>query len=297
MILATSVGGFLSAVLTVGAFILLGILFGITTRIQLMELAQLHHPLLRRLQDEAAGTFHHSLIVGNLAERAAELVGADALLVRVGAYYHDIGKLAQPHFYLENQVESDNPHHNLHPYASAQKIIEHIAHGLELARTHRLPPTVARFIPEHHGTRLVTYFYRKASLEDPVLDAAPFTYPGPKPQSRQTAIVMLADSAEAVVRSSDDRSPQRIDALVDGVIAERLAEGQLDESDITLQDLRTIAESFKATLRAVYHPRIPYPPPTAAEERQAAAAARFLRTPPSPMDGITPPSGAAGREP
>lgn len=287
-LLSTALGGLLSAVITVGAFIVLGLLFGITTRVQLMELAQLNHPLLRRLQAEAPGTFHHSVVVSNLAERAADLVGADSLLVRVGCYYHDIGKLARPSFYIENQLEGRNPHERLDPYTSARVISAHVAAGMELARKHRLPAQVRAFISEHHGTRLVTYFYRKASQEKADVDPRQFAYGGPKPQSRETAIVMLADSAESVVRSSRDRSPERIDALVEAVIAERLAEHQLDECDLTLRDLKVIGESLKATLRGIYHRRIEYPPPT--EEERAAQAARFLEQVPSaPIDGTSPP--------
>jgi len=249
-------------------------------------------PLLRRLQDEAPGTFHHSIIVGNLAERAAHLIGADALMVRVGCYYHDIGKLVQPGFYIENQMGGDNPHDNLDPFTSARIISEHVRSGMELARRYRLPPAIRAFVPEHHGTRLVAFFYRKAAQSDPDVDTEPFTYPGPKPQSKETAIVMLADSTEAVVRASEDRSPERIDALVDSVLAERLAEGQLDESDLTLREIKAIGESFKATLRGVYHPRIQYPEPTRAEqERQASGASFFQEGMPS-----TPPTGGTPQE-
>ncbi|MGQ9573510.1 MAG: HD family phosphohydrolase [Dehalococcoidia bacterium] len=287
-LLTTALGGLLSAVITVGAFIVLGLLFGITTRVQLMELAQLSHPLLRRLQAEAPGTFHHSVVVSNLAEQAADLVGADPLLVRVGCYYHDIGKLMRPSFYIENQTDERNPHERLDPYTSARIISAHVAAGMELARKYRLPSQVRAFISQHHGTRLVTYFYRKASQENPDVDSRLFAYAGPKPQSKETAIAMLADSAESVVRSSRDRSPERIDALVEAVIAERLAERQLDECDLTLRDLKVIGESFKTTLRGIYHRRIEYPPPT--EEEREALAARFLEQVPSaPVDGTAPP--------
>jgi putative nucleotidyltransferase with HDIG domain len=275
MVAAAGVNGFLSAFIALGAFLGLASLFGITTRVQLMELAQINQPLLRRLQDEAPGTFHHSIIVGNLAERAADAIDADPLLVRVGCYYHDIGKLLQPGFYVENQMGGENPHERLEAHVSAQIVLEHVRGGLELARKYRLPQGVAAFIPEHHGTGLVTYFYRKASQERSDVNAADFTYPGPKPQTRETALGMLADSVEATVRSSPDHSPERIDALVDEVISERVAEGQMDDCDLTLRDLKTIAESFKATLRGVYHPRLEYPQPTEAEKRRALSLVRF----------------------
>ncbi|MCH7835494.1 MAG: HDIG domain-containing protein [Chloroflexi bacterium] len=288
MIFAASLGGFLSAVIVVGATVILGLMFGITTRMQLMELAQLNHPLLRRLQEQAPGTFHHSVIVGNLAERAADQVDADSLLVRVGCYFHDIGKVAKPVYYIENQIQGENPHDKLTPAASAKMVADHVYTGLELAKRHRIPAQVRAFIPEHHGTRLVTYFYRKAASEDATTDPEKFRYPGPRPQSRETAIVMLADSVEAVVRSSRDRSVERVDSLVEAVIAERVTEGQLDECDLTLRDLKTISESFKATLRGVYHPRIEYPAPTAAE-RPAAAIGGLPEPLAGPMDGTAPP--------
>ena len=277
-----------TGVVTVGAFTFLGSTFGVTTRLQLLEMAQLTQPLLRRLQEEAPGTFHHSLLVATMGERAASQIGGHPLLVRVGAYYHDIGKLAQPHMYIENQGDGKNPHDELDPWESARVIQEHVRWGLELARRQRLPERVREFIPEHHGTRLVTYFYRKAAQLGSEVDPAAFTYEGPRPRSRETAIVMLADSCEAVVRSSRDRDPQRIDSLIDGVISERLAERQLDDSDLTLRDLRLIGESFKVTLRGVYHPRIEYPEPTAAERERLARGPlpEDFKAPPAPVSDL-----------
>ncbi|MBI5289518.1 MAG: HDIG domain-containing protein [Chloroflexi bacterium] len=283
MALASGVGGLSAGVIAAGAFVTAGALFGVTTRLQLMELSQLNAPLLRKLQDEAPGTFHHSIIVGNLAERAADLIGADALLTRVGCYYHDIGKTLQPGMYIENQLSGETPHDDMTPEESSAIIMRHVTGGQELAARARLPTRVQAFIPEHHGTRLVAYFYRKAAEKDPEVDTGVYTYPGPKPQSKETAIVMLADSCEATVRSAADRSPERISEMVEAVIAERLQEGQLDDSDLTLRDLRTTAESFKATFRAVYHPRVQYPAPSAAEVRR-----RVLRLP-----SMRPPNAAA----
>jgi len=285
MLIASGLCGFVTAVITVGATVVLGVMFGVTTRIQLMELAQLSHPLLRELQEKAPGTFHHSVIVGNLAERAADLVAADSLLVRVGCYFHDIGKVAKPEYYIENQLDTSNPHDKLQPGVSARLVAEHVRNGLQLTGRYRLPARVRAFIPEHHGTRLVTYFYRKASAHDPTTDPEKFRYPGPKPQSKETAIVMLADSVEAVVRSSRDRSHERIGELVDGVIAERVAEGQFDECDLTMRDLRTISESFKATLRGIYHPRIEYPSPTKAElQTVGRPGVAYIKPPADPME-------------
>ena len=270
---ASVVAGGLSSVLAVGLFALLGSVFGITTRLQLMELAQISAPLLRRLQDEAPGTFHHSILVGNLAERAADLIGADSLLARVGSYYHDIGKLGRPGYFIENQLTDVNPHEGLDPVASSEILQDHVRHGLDLARRQRLPDKVRAFIQEHHGTLRTAYFYRLAAQADPDVDPARFTYAGPRPRSRETAIVMLADSTEATARAAKDRSPARIDAIVESVIAERLAEGQFDECDLTLRDLRVIAESFKRSLRANYHPRVEYPAPAPAEQERRRTAA------------------------
>ena len=289
ILVAAGLGGLLSAIIALGATVILGLAFGITTRQQLMGMAQLSHPLLRQLQEQAPGTFHHSVIVGNLAERAADLIGADALLVRVGCYFHDIGKSAKPAFYIENQTGGENPYDKLGPEESAKMIAEHVLAGVELARSHRVPEAVRAFIPEHHGTRLITYFYRKAVAADPEVDAEKFRYPGPRPQSRETAIVMLADSVEAIVRSSRDRSEERIISLVKAVLAERLAEGQLDECDLTMRDLATIADSFSSTLRGVYHARVEYPAPTGAEKSIVAAALSAPAPLAGPMDGASPP--------
>jgi cyclic-di-AMP phosphodiesterase PgpH len=266
----------LTGLLTIAGIVLLGPLLKIGTRLQLMELGQLNAPLLRRLQEEAPGTFHHSIIVGNLAERAATGIGADALLVRVGCYYHDIGKMSRPGFFVENQLNGETPHDRLAPVKSAQIIADHVRDGDALARQYRLPEVLRAFIAQHHGTRMVSYFYRKAAAEDADVDAGLYTYPGPRPASRETAIVMLADSIEAAARAAAQRSPEQIDALVEDVISERLSEGQLDDCELTMRDLRAVAESFKVSLRAIYHPRIEYPSPTGLEEarrrRHAGAA-------------------------
>ena len=284
MLVASGVAGLGSVVIIMGGSYILGAAFGVATRIQLMELGQLSHPLLRQLQEQAPGTFHHSVIVGNLAERAADLTGADSLLVRVGSYFHDIGKIVKPGYYIENQIDGQNPHDRLDPLASARMVSEHVRAGAKLTARYHIPARVRAFVPEHHGTRLVTYFYRKASADDPNVDPERFRYPGPRPQSKETAIVMLADSVEAVVRAAKDRSHERIDELVDAVINERVAEGQLEECDLTLRDLRTIADSFKATLRGIYHPRIEYPAPTKAELATAGAQASiaFIKPPSEP---------------
>jgi putative nucleotidyltransferase with HDIG domain len=289
ILIGSLLAGGLSAVIAIGGPVVLGPLFGIDTRMQLMALAQLDHPLLRKLQEEAPGTFHHSVIVGNLSERAADVIGADTLLVRVGCYFHDIGKTLKPVYYIENQHDGASPYDALDPAASAKMVTDHVKGGVDLARRYRVPERVRAFIPEHHGTRLVTYFYRKAAAQDPKTDPEAFRYPGPKPQSRETAIVMLADSVEAVVRSSRDRSPERIEALVRAVVGERVAEGQFDECALTLRDLKLIGDAFVATLRGVYHARIEYPKPMVGEKSTIASALSAPPTLPAPMDGNAPP--------
>lgn len=269
--LAAGIHGLAASVAALGVFVVLALFFGVTTRLQLMELAQAEHPLLRRLQDEAPGTYHHSMLVGALAERAASGIGADALLVRVGAYYHDIGKLAMPDHYVENMLGgTPSPHDSMEPADSARVIRAHVTNGIELAKKYRLPAVVRNFIPQHHGTRLVTYFYRQATAEGKTVTAADFRYEGPRPQTREAAIIMLADSSEAVARARQGDGAASIDQIVDSVFAERLAEGQLDECDITLRELQAVAASFKATLRAVYHPRVQYPSATPDEIAQLA---------------------------
>ena len=265
IVLAASANGGLSAFLAAGIYVTMGSVFGVTTRLQLLEMSQLSQPLLLRLQDEAPSTFQHSVIVANLAEKGAHTIGADALLARVGCYYHDIGKLLRPGFFIENQLGGDNPHDRLDPADSARIISDHVRDGVNLAREYKLPQKVANFVPEHHGTRMVAYFYRRAAEQDPNVDIDAFRYPGPKPQSRETAIAMLADSCEATVRSSLDHSSERIDAVVDDIFNERLSEGQLDESDLTLNNIRALAASFKTTIKAIYHPRVEYPAPSDAE--------------------------------
>ena len=286
--LASVILAIATSVLVIGAFSFLGQVFGIATRLQLLELAQFTQPLLRRLQEESPGTFHHSLLVATMAERAAAQVGADALLVRVGAYYHDIGKLAQPHMYIENQADGGNPHDALDPLESASVIQDHVRRGVELAKRYHLPEPVRAFIPEHHGTRLVTYFYRKAAQRDPSVDPGLFTYGGPRPRRKETAIVMMSDSTEAVVRSSKARDEETIARLVDAVIQERLNEHQFDDCDLTLRQIQAIGESFKVTLNGVYHPRIEYPEPSEAERRRGAAPVPSGAPAPSsdaPVDG------------
>ncbi len=251
--------GLLAAIVTIGVLPFLEQLFGLITPIKLLELANPAHPLLRRLQLEAPGTYHHSIMVGNLAEAAAEAVGADSLLVRVGTYYHDVGKLRRPAFFMENQVGIENPHDRMTPSLSALTVSAHVRDGLELAREYRLPQTVADFIPQHHGTALLTYFFHQALEKGDPFDEAAFRYEGPKPQTRETAIVMLADAVEAAVRSLNRPTPDRVDEVVRRLIREKLEDGQLNECGLTFSDLNRIAGAFVRILSGVLHPRLEYP--------------------------------------
>ncbi|MDQ7843771.1 MAG: HDIG domain-containing protein [Armatimonadota bacterium] len=250
--------GVLVGMIAIGALPYLENLFGLVTPIKLLELSNPGHPLLRRLQLEAPGTYHHSIMVANLAEAAAEAVGADSLLVRVGTYYHDIGKIRRPAFFVENQVGIENPHDRMAPSLSALTVLAHVRDGLEYAREAKLPAPVAAFIPEHHGTSLITYFYHQARERGPAEEEA-FRYEGPRPQSRETAIVMLADAVEGAARALPRPTPDRIAQVVRRIIREKLEDGQLDECDLTFRDLDRIAEVFTRLLASMYHPRVEYP--------------------------------------
>jgi len=260
---ASVANGILSSSLTFATFSWLGGLVGITTPLQLLELARPTHPLTRRLMLEAPGTYHHSLLVGNLGERAAELVGADTLLVRVAALHHDVGKVLRPYFFVENQTNGDNYHQQLDPTTSAQIIISHVKDSLELARKHHFPDAVLDVIAQHHGTTRVGlgYFYQQARQETGKgeIDEAAFRYPGPRPHSKEAAIIMLADSVEAAVRASKPSSPGEMERIVRKITNDRLVSGELDKCDLTLRDLAAIRGAFIDVLQGVFHPRIQYP--------------------------------------
>ncbi len=250
--------GLLSGLVAFGCVVLLGHLFRITTVFELRELADPNHPLLRQLLLRTPGTYHHSLLVANLAERAAEVIGADPLLARVGAYYHDIGKMRNPLAFIENQT-GRNPHDELDPLVSAQIVSAHIRDGLALAERYKLPERIREMIPAHHGTALVKYFYQIARERGQVVDEAQFRHPGPRPRTKEAGIVMLADGVEASVRSLSEKTPDTIRAMVDKIVDERLGDGQLDECDLTLRDIHRITDAFGELLLGVYHERIPYP--------------------------------------
>jgi cyclic-di-AMP phosphodiesterase PgpH len=254
--------GLLSASLALIAFFLVGNFSNIITPLQLMELARPTHPLLKHLLLKAPGTYHHSLIVSNMAEQAAENIGANALLTRVGTYYHDIGKAVRPYFFVENTTGDSNFHQKLDPHTSAQIIINHVKDGMDLAQKYRLPKALQAFISEHQGTGLVRYFLHEAKekASDPSkIDENDFRYPGPKPQSRETAILMLADAAEAAVRAETPASVEETEKIVDKTINERIICGELNECGLTIKDLKVIRETFIDILQGVFHPRIKYP--------------------------------------
>jgi len=252
---------FLSPIIVLGVVPLIETPFGITTDLTLLELVDLNQPLLRQLAIKSPGTYHHSLMVGSLAEAAARSIGANPLLTRAGAYYHDIGKMEIREYFIENQeTGSENIHDRLPPSESARIVIDHVSRGIELAEQHKLPREIKAFITEHHGKTRLAYFFSKASREQGrVVDEAKFRYGGPKPQSRETAILMLADGIEAATRSLDHPSPQEMSDLVDKFVSVRLSEGDLDECPLHLKELSQIKASFLNILIGIHHQRIQYP--------------------------------------
>jgi len=252
--------GFISTVLTMGLLPIFEYLFDITTDITLLELSDLNRPILKRLTLEAPGTYHHSIVVGNLAEAAAKALGANPLLARVGAYYHDIGKIDKPEYFVENQMGVKSKHEKLSPSMSALILESHIKEGVELAEKEHLPKKLIHLIREHHGTTLMTYFYKKAlDKGGSKTEEAEYRYPGPKPHSKEAAILMLADAVEAASRTLEDPKPARIMSLIKKIIMEKFEQGELEECELTLKDLHIIEESFLPILIGVFHLRIDYP--------------------------------------
>lgn len=268
------ISGLFASIVAIGVLPYLESAFKITSAIRLLELSNPNHPLLRRLMMEAPGTYHHSILVGNLAEAAAEAVGADGLLARVGAFYHDIGKLKRPYFFVENQVGKDNPHDRIAPSLSTLIITSHVKDGLELANEYKLPDVVTQFIAQHHGTDLVRFFFHRATeaSEGNVVEEKDFRYPGPKPQGKEVAIVSLADAVEAAVRSLSRPTPGKIEGLVRKIIKDRLNSGELDESDLTFQDMDRIANAFAKVIMGMFHTRVEYPEKITKEEIEGKRA-------------------------
>lgn len=256
-------GGVLTATLAAFALPPTESLFGIVTDVKLLELSNVELPLLKRLALEAPGTYQHSLIVATLAEAAAKAVGANALLVRIGSYYHDIGKLNDPRMYVENQRPGMNPHDLLSPEESVERIVKHVREGIRMAEEAHLPRQIVDLIPQHHGTRRLHYFYnkalRRAETSGQMVDDQQFRYPGPKPQTIEAAIVMMCDSAEAAARSLRQRTPENIQRIVRKIIDDIVTDGQLDDCNLRMRDLRVIRQTILHTLLTIYHERVPYP--------------------------------------
>lgn len=252
--------GLISTFLTMGLLPVFEYLFDITTDITLLELSDLNNPLLKRLTLEAPGTYHHSIVVGNLAEAAAKALDANPLLARVGAYYHDIGKVDKPEYFVENQMGVKSKHEKLSPSMSALILESHVKEGAELAEKEHLPKKLIDMIKEHHGTTLMTFFYKKAlDKGGSRTEEAEFRYPGPKPRSKEAAILMLADAVEAASRTLEEPKPARIRNLIRKIIMDKFEQGELEECELTLKDLHIIEESFLPILIGVFHPRIDYP--------------------------------------
>ena len=260
-----SIVAILSPIVTYGLIGLLEVSFSITTNLTLIELLDFQHPLLKRLQHEANGTFNHSIVVGNLAEACADAISANSLLCRVGAYYHDLGKMVRPEYYIENQYSGENRHDTLTSVMSAKIIKNHVTDGLELAKEYSLPTIVSDFIPMHHGTTRVEYFYRKALEEDNKVDEVQFQYPGPKPNTKETGILMICEAVEAAVRSIKEPDIMKIEAMIDKIINMRVTAGQLSECPLTMDELTRIkgkvdgSSGLLPVLRGIYHIRIEYP--------------------------------------
>ena len=256
------VGSLLSGILSTGLLPFFESMFDIVTNVKLLELSNPNNPLLKKLLMEAPGTYHHSVIVANLAEVATEAVGGNALLARIGAYYHDIGKTKKPYFFKENQLGKENPHDDITPELSKLLIISHVKDGLELAKEYKLPKVIQDFIPTHHGKTLVKYFYltAKNNAENPDdIKEEDYMYPGPKPKTKEQCILMLADSVEAAVRSINNPTKEKIENMVDNIVKDKLSSGQLDDSQLTISDVKKIKKCFLKTLNGIYHERIEYP--------------------------------------
>ncbi len=262
-------GGLVAAVIVTGIVPLVESLFRYTTNIKLLELANMNNPLLRDLMVQAPGTYHHSIIVGNLAEAAAENIGVNPLMVRVAAYYHDIGKIRKPQYFIENIGGQENRHDKLAPSMSALILMAHVKDGVEMARESRLGQALMDIIRQHHGTSLMKFFYDRAkSKADPEveqIDERDYRYPGPKPQTREAALIMLADAIEAASRTLTDPTPARIQGMVQKIINNIFIDGQLDECELTLKDINNIAKSFKLVLGGIFHYRVDYPEPASKE--------------------------------
>jgi hypothetical protein len=256
--------GIITSVFAIGILPFFEVAFGILSPLKLVELSNPNHPLLRKLLTETPGTYHHSVMVGNLAEAAAEAIGADGLLCRVGSYYHDIGKTKRPNYFIENQTNMENPHDRIDPALSKSIIVAHARDGVEMMKEYNIPKPLRDIAEQHHGTTLLQYFYHKAKKKaeedgDKEVTEEEFRYPGPKAQSKEAAIVGIADCIEAAVRSLRNPTLEQIDTMVRKIIKNRLDDGQFNECDLTLKELDQIAKTINETLLGIFHSRIEYP--------------------------------------
>lgn len=267
--LVAFLSGVSSAVLTIGLLPFFEAGFGILSTLRMIELSNPNHPLLRKILTEAPGTYHHSVMVANLSEAACEAIGANGLLARVGCYYHDIGKTKRPQFFIENQINMENPHDKLPALTSKNIIIAHAADGAEMLKKHKMPKEIIDIAEQHHGTTLLKFFYYKAKQSGLEVKEEDFRYPGPKPQTKESAVVGIADSVEAAVRSLSHPTHEQIETLVQKIIADRLQDGQLSECDITLKELNTVSETLCETLKGIFHSRIEYPEMNKQKVKQA----------------------------
>ena len=250
--------GIFSAILAIGLLPVFEASFGILSSMKLIELSNPNHPLLRKILTEAPGTYHHSIMLAILAVAACYAIGAIGLLAGVACYYHDIGKTKRPHYFIENQI-GGNPHDHLSPQLSKNIILAHVSDGVAILKKHRMPKEIVDIAEQHHGTTLLKYFYHKALEQTGYVLEEEFRYPGPKPQTKEAAIISIADSVEAAVRSLSNPSQEKIEKIVRSIIAERLQDNQLNECDITLKELEMVARSLCETLNGVFHSRIEYP--------------------------------------
>jgi putative nucleotidyltransferase with HDIG domain len=251
----------ISPVLTYGLLIFFERIFKITTDLTLLELSNFDRPLLRELARKAPGTFNHSMTMGTMAETAAEKVGANPLLARIGAYYHDVGKTISPQNFVENQLNNQNVHENLTPEESVSMIVQHVKEGIELAKEHKLPQEVIDFIPMHHGRMVITFFYERAKklYGEEKVNIDDFRYPGPKPNTKETAIIMLADGCESAVRSIENPDPTKVENIIDSIFKSRIDDKQLEDSPVNFRDIKIMKEEFLNILLGQHHKRIKYP--------------------------------------
>ena len=258
-LLAAFISALSSSVLTIGILPFFEAGFGIISAIKLIELSNPNHPLLKRILTDAPGTYHHSVMVANLAETACEAIGANGLLARVGCYYHDIGKTKRPQFFIENQMNIDNPHDRLKPSVSRDIIVAHVSDGAKILKKHKLPKEIVDIAEQHHGTTLLKFFYYKAKEENEEVKEKDYRYPGPKAQTKESAVIGIADSVEAAVRSMKHPTKEKIEALVKAIIHDRIKDNQFSECDITFQELEKVEKSLCQTLNGIFHSRIEYP--------------------------------------